>query len=164
MSIEALYEQHSDAIYTYIYYLVGEQQLAEDLTHDTFLKVMKQLHTFRAQSTEKTWLTSIARNTVYDHFRKGRKFKFLPFLKEHQDIDHTYVPESWLETKQDSRALYEALGQLKMAYRNAIVLRKIEGYSIKETAAICRWTEAQVKNNTERGLKALAELLGGYEL
>ncbi|MEC1180567.1 sigma factor-like helix-turn-helix DNA-binding protein [Metasolibacillus meyeri] len=57
--------------------------------------------------------------------------------------------------------LYAALGQLKLSYRECIVLQKIEGYSIKETAEILTCTEVQVRNHTERGMKALQKLLGG---
>ena len=57
--------------------------------------------------------------------------------------------------------LYKALGKISFDYRQAIVLRKIEGVLIKETADILGWNESKVKNATERGMKKLQQLLGG---
>ena len=57
--------------------------------------------------------------------------------------------------------MYQAIASLKLEHRLAIILRKIEGLSIKETAAILGWNEAKVKNNTERGMKALEILMKG---
>lgn len=163
MPIEQMYVNNSQSIYQFIYFLVGDDELAKDLTQETFLKAMQSTQQYRGQASEKTWLTKIARNCVYDHFRRKKILKFIPFVKEHEQIDYTYAPESWLQKKSDQYELYEALGNLPHNYREAIVLRKIEGFSIKEAAQILGWTEAKVKNATERGMKKLNTLLGGEE-
>ena len=156
-----MYEEYSEAIYQFIYFLVGDDELAKDLTQETFEKAIKNVSSFRQDASDKTWLTKIARNVVYDHFRRKKILKFIPLLKQHEQIEITYVPEKWLETKDDHYQLYEALGKLPHHYREAIVLRKIEGFSIKESANILGWNEVKVRNATERGLKKLYELLGG---
>ena len=161
MLIEKLYVSYSESIYQFIYFLVGDDELAKDLTQDTFIKAMQNLQQFQGLASEKTWLMKIARNRVYDHFRRKQIMKFIPFLKEHEQIDHTYSPERWLQHKTDQYQLYEALGSLPYHYREAIVLRKIEGFSIKETGQILGWSEAKVKNATERGMKKLKQVLGG---
>lgn len=156
---EQEYELHSDRIYQYIYFLVGKTQIAEDLTQETFIKAFKQSHTFRQESSSLTWLMKIARNLTYDYYRRKKIISFLPFSKEHEVKETIYVPEKWLEQHEESKILYSALQQLKFDYREAIILRKIEGFSIKETAQILRWNETKVKNCTERGMKALKEVL-----
>ena len=161
MPIARMYEEYSEAVYQFIYFLVGDEELAKDLTQETFVKAWKSSASFRRDASEKTWLTKIARNLVYDHFRRKRVLKFIPFLQEHEQIEVTYVPEKWLEAKDEHYRLYEALGKLPHHYREAIVLRKIEGFSIKESAIILGWNEAKVRNATERGIKKLNELLGG---
>lgn len=159
---EQMFILHSEAIYQYIYFLVGNRELAEDLTQETFLKAI-QHKGFRGDAKVKTWLTKIARNTVYDHFRRKRIIQFIPILKKHEQVEMSYKPEQWLLKKTEQFELYEALGQLKFQFREAIVLRSIEGYSIKETAQILGWNESKVKNATERGMKQLKQLLGGDE-
>lgn len=163
LHIEQLYIVHNKAVYQFIYFLVGEEQLAQDLTQETFLKAISAKVTFREQASEKTWLMKIARNAVIDQFRRKRIVKFIPFLKEHEEIDYTYAPEARLVKQSEQFALYKALGELPYAYREAIVLRKIEGFSIKETAHILGWTESKVKNATERGVKKLRDILGGEQ-
>lgn len=158
---EQVYREHSEVIFQYIYFLVGQKELAEDLTQETFLKAMQAQHSFREDAGRKTWLTKIARNTVYDHFRRGKIIKFIPFLPRHEQIDHTYEPEQWLLKHADDLELYKALGKLKYEFREVIVLRKIEGYSIKETAQILGCNETKVKNSTERGMHALRQVIGG---
>ena len=157
---EQYFDEHDEAVFHFIYFLVGHKETAEDLTQETFLRALKTPN-YRGDAQVKTWLITIARNTVYDFFRRKKLLKFVPFLAHNEKIDHTYTPENWLDKQSTAYVLYEALGNLKFEYREAIVLRKIEGFSIKETAHILQWSESKVKNNTERGLKALRILLGG---
>ena len=65
---------------------------------------------------------------------------------------------------EQTKLLYEAISTLKLEYRLAIVLRKIEGLSIQETARTLDWSESKVKNATERGMKALEAILKGGAL
>jgi len=159
LNFETEYELHSDRIYQYIYFLVGKTELAEDLTQETFIKAFQQQYTFRHEASSLTWLMRIARNLAYDYFRRKKIISFLPFTKEHEEKESTYEPENWLERNEESKKLYSALLAIKFDYREAIILRKIEGFSIKETAHILRWSESKVKNCTERGMKALREIL-----
>lgn len=163
VSIARMYEEYSEAVYQFIYFLVGEEELSKDLMQETFLKAMNHFSGFRRDASEKTWLMKIARNLVYDHFRRKKVLKFIPFLQKHEQLEPTYVPERWLESKDSQYKLYKALGQLPYQYREVIVLRKIEGFSIKESAKILGWNGVKVRNATERGMKKLQQLLGGDE-
>ncbi len=89
--------------------------------------------------------------------------KLIPFLKEHEELDFTYAPESWLLDNEQNREFYEMLGQLKYEYREAIVLTKLEGFSVKEAASILNWNEKKVENAVLRGVKKLSAQLGGEE-
>ncbi|WP_342472577.1 RNA polymerase sigma factor [Metasolibacillus sp. FSL H7-0170] len=161
LRIEEHYDTYSEEIFQFIYFLVGHKETAEDLTQDTFVKALKSSITFRGDANIKTWLVTIARNSVYDYYRRKRLIQFIPFIVNYEGTEETYTPEAWLLKQAADAELYAALGQLKLAYRECIVLRKIEGYSIKETAKILRCSETQVRNRTERGMKALQKLLGG---
>ena len=160
LSFEEIYEHYADGVFQYIYFLVGEERLAEDLTQETFVKAWWGLRAFKAESSYKTWLTTIARNTTYDHFKKKSALGFLPFLKQHEPVA-TYTPEIWLQQQYDQQELYAAIGRLKYEYREAIVLTKIEGFSAKEAATILGWNVKKVHNAVERGMKTLGQLLGG---
>ena len=163
MTIEQLYTQHSDRIYQFIYFLVGQQQLAEDLTQDTYIKAMKGYSGFKGEASDVTWLMKIARNTVYDHFRRKKLVQFIPFTRNHEQIDTAYLPDAQLLKQEADAELLTALGKLPHHYKEAIILRKIESFTTKEAAKILGCNEAKVKNNLERGMKQLKVLLGGED-
>lgn len=157
----SIYENHQKAVLHYTYFLVGKKELAEDLTHDTFVKAYKNPKQIGTLEGQRAWLFTIARNTVYDHFKRAKIIEFISFTKKDERASTDYEPEQWLMQDEENYQLYKVLGQLPMDYRQAVVLRKIEGYSIKECAEILGWNEAKVKNTTERGMKKLQQLLGG---
>lgn len=159
--LEQDYAQYHNNIYRFIYFLTFDEALAEDLMQETFIRAHNARQSFRGQSNTLTWLRTIARNIVYDDMKRKKILQFITFKKHHQSISVELTPEQLLDVKEDTRKLYEAIANLKFEYRAAIVLRKIEELSIKETAEILGWNEAKVRNNTERGLKQLQEWMRG---
>ena len=158
---EQLVERYYQDIFHYTYFLVGNRERAEDLTQDAFVKALNSQKRPNDEMELKKWLITIAKNTVYDAFKRDRILKFIQFdFSKSQKAVSNYEPENWVQTNEETLQLYKAIGQLPMDYRQAIILRKIEGFSIKETADILKWNESKVKNATERGLKKLAELIG----
>lgn len=159
--LEHHYEMHSDQIYQFLYFMTLDVQLAEDLMQETFIRAYEAKHTYRGDSNVLTWLRTIAKNIAYDHFKRKRKIRFISFTKSEEDVALTLSPEQLFSIEEEKRGLYQAIASLKFDYRIAIVLRKIEGLSIKETAAVLGWNEAKVKNTTERGMKALEKKMTG---
>ena len=158
------YEAHSDAIFKYIYYLAGNKELAEDITQETFYKAFQHHHTYRQDANTQTWLRRIARNLVYDYFRRKKILQFIPFVHKESIRDEAMLPVEFLIKGEDFSAVFQALYTIKLEYREAIILRYIEELSVKETSAQLGWSEAKVKNNTARGLSALKKKLeeGGF--
>lgn len=150
-----VFDTHYDAIYTYILYLTNDRHLAHDLLQETFYRYYQKNY----DTNERLYLLKIARNLVYDHYRRKKLIGFFTLKKE--PIAHTLLPEEVVLQNAENEALYTALQQIKTNYREAVILRYIEQYSVKETAQIFNTTEAKVKNDTARGLKALRALLGG---
>lgn len=154
-----IYEEHSDAIFKYILYLVGNMETAEDLTQDTFYRAYKAQHRFRYEANERTWLRKIARNAVIDFERRKKILKWMPFIEKETYVETAKLPEELLIKGEQLAIVFHELCTLKLEYREAIVLRVIEGLSVKEAADILGWNETKVKNNTQRGLKELRKRL-----
>lgn len=153
--IEKLYIEHSDIVYRYIFLLTKNKETAEDLTQDTFYKAFKNLHKFRKQSSEKTWLLKIARHTTYDYFRRKRIIHFSKWENDEVADEVSLSPEfSLLQTEQFTE-IYKLFDGLKKDYKDVLILRKVNELSIKETAYILGWTEAKVKTKTARALEFL---------
>ena len=112
---------------------------------------------------KRAFLLRIARNIVYDHFRKKRLIQFFSLAKDNR-VDIEPLPEEVLIKGEEVAALYRALQEIKLTYREVVILRYIEDYSVKEVASILGCSQVQVKNNTARGLQALRKLLGGGEV
>ncbi|WP_274307160.1 RNA polymerase sigma factor [Solibacillus daqui] len=159
--LEQDYARYHDNIFRFIYFLTLDASLAEDLMQETFIRAFNGRQSFRQQSNTLTWLRTIARNLVYDAMKRKKIIRFITFQKQHQPLQLALTPEQLLHTKEDIRMLYEGIANLKFEYRAAIVLRKIEELSIKDTADILGWNEAKVRNNTERGMKELQKWMRG---
>ena len=161
-SVEESYERHSEQLYKFIYLLALNETLAEDLLQETFLRAFKARHTYRKDANELTWLRKIAKNAVLDHAKSKKKHFWQSYDELTETSAFSPTTEELAEMNEQTRLLYEAIAKLKLEYRLAIVLRKIEGLSIQQTAHILEWNESKVKNATERGMKALeSELKGG---
>ncbi|MEK4229916.1 RNA polymerase sigma factor [Solibacillus sp. FSL H8-0538] len=152
------YDEHYDSVFKYILYLTGNIDLTHDLLQETFYRFFKQDFVKK----ERALLIKTARNLVYDHFRKKRILSFIS-LKEDKRVDEQPLPDEIVERGEEVAVLYRALQQIKLSYRESVVLRYIEELSVKEVAIALGCSEAQVKNNTARGLKALRQVMEGGE-
>ncbi|WP_413305959.1 RNA polymerase sigma factor [Bacillus sp. 1P10SD] len=158
--LEELFHQYSPIIYRYILFVTKCKEEAEDLTQEVFFKAYRGLAHYRGESSYKTWLYTIARNVIIDHYRKKRAINDglidLDLLLSDQN---QLVPEEVLDRKEQTQILYRAIMELKFPYREVIILRKIKGYSVTETATILGCTEGKVKVTLHRALHRLKDKL-----
>lgn len=158
------YDDHGEAVFTYILMMVRDYQLAEDLTQETFVKAYRHLDQFQYQSSSKTWLFRIAKNATKDYFRKKNPLKHY-FKLTQTERDPSPLPSELMETSEQDEALFCSLQDLKPTYRQVTTLRMLKEFSTKETAEILGWSESKVKSTLARALKELkAELIkGGFD-
>lgn len=153
-----IYNDYSEDVYRYIFYMVRDPQAAEDLTQDAFVKVYRQIHTFKSNSSIKTWIFKISRNVTLDHLKKKKPALFtdpqslMDVIRQEQKSS----VETIIQTE-EVEAMYASLQNLKKEYREVLILRKINECSIKETAGILNWSEDKVKSMTFRALAKLKE-------
>jgi RNA polymerase sigma-70 factor (ECF subfamily) len=151
----ALYHRYVNEIYGYLYNQIGDAHDAEDLTSETFLRLVRSLDSFAGRSSFRTWLYEIARNQLRDHWRRnGRRPRT-------SDLNGVAAPES--EQAPSGNPAAERLGRaileaLPPNYRRVLELRVIEGRSVKHTAEELGKTEANVKVLTHRALKRAEEI------
>ncbi|HAN18083.1 MAG: RNA polymerase subunit sigma-24 [Bacteroidetes bacterium GWC2_33_15] len=140
-SFEILIKRHKDKVYTYIFLMVKNNQLAEDIFQETFIKVIKSLHAGKYQENGKfiSWVVRIAHNLIIDHFRKEKQMKtfsnddyendlFNSTRFAERTIEETIIQEQ-IET--DLRKMVEFLPQEQ---KEVIILRHYLDLSFKEIA------------------------------
>jgi RNA polymerase sigma-70 factor (ECF subfamily) len=159
-----IYDRYVDTVFRFIYFRVGNRQLAEDLTSDTFLRALKRIGSFTWQGRDLgAWLVTIARNLVADHFKSGR-YRLEVTSGDVLDADREDrgpegSPEAAVVDHITNVALLTAVKQLNPEQQECIVLRFLHGFSVAETAQTMGKNEGAIKALQYRAVRALARLL-----
>ncbi len=164
----ALVDEHQRMVYQLAVHLLGDPQEALDLSQEVFLRVFRTIHTFRGQSTLRTWIYRIVINQARNRQRWWRRrrrddqISLDEHLRVHGDIiagADTLAPDRMLRQKELGERLRRALAALPFEQRSAIVLRELEGLSYEEIAYSLGVRVGTVKSRLARAREALrAEL------
>lgn len=163
MSSEVWFSDYYDSVFSYILMLVKDPHTAEDLSQETFMKVIRNEQKFKGDSHVKTWIFRIAYTTTISYLRMKHPVLYYFDL-------HGYTPKNERSSEEivllnsQQKQFYEALHQLKPSYQQVILLRKIQGFSTKEASAILNWSDGKVKMSLSRALAAFKKELekGGF--
>ncbi|MCS6896845.1 MAG: sigma-70 family RNA polymerase sigma factor [Nitrospira sp.] len=135
-----LIERHASAIVNLAYRMVGNQAEAEDLAQDTFITAFQALSTFRADSKFSTWLYRIAVNKCKDWLRSKKPGQGWHDVNVEEELDvhvaEERTPETLLSQQQVARELDRAIQRLPPLYREAFILKHVEGLSYEEMEQI----------------------------
>ncbi|RZU46551.1 RNA polymerase sigma-70 factor (TIGR02952 family) [Krasilnikovia cinnamomea] len=159
-----LYHQYVDTVFRFVYFRVGNRELAEDLTSDTFMRAFKRIGSYTWQGRDLgAWLVTIARNLAADHFKSGR-YRLEVTTDEAIAVDgEDRTPEGNPETAVVDHithmALFTAVKQLNPEQQQCITLRFLQGLTVAETARTMDMNESAVKALQYRSVRALARLL-----
>ncbi len=152
--IETIYDTYYRDVYHFALFYTNNRQEAEDITQETFIKIMKNLGSLQNPERLKTWIFSIAKHTAIDLKRKQKFIQYLPdWIYEKESEEAT--PEKRTIQKKDWEELQEALITLKPTYRSIIILRGLKELSIKETAEIMGCSERKVRVDYHRAIQQM---------
>lgn len=158
-----LYQKYHQDLFRFLFYMVKNKELAEDLVQEVYIRVLKAYDRFEGNSSEKTWLFSIAKNVAIDHFRKQKGWK--KWLLEKLDFSATQIsdqlplPEELAQQREEIKLIYHCLDQCTVDQKMVIILRYIHELSISETAEALDWTESKVKTTQHRAIKTLRKMM-----
>jgi len=157
-----LYERYMGDIYRYIFYRVSNQQDAEDLTEQVFLKGWQGIGRYRGEVPFKAWLFRIAHNTVVDHYRTRKET--LPLAEDSLVSGQNHDMEEKLLSEEKSIQLAAAIGRLSPDHQHVLTLRFINGLSVREAALVLDRSEGAVRVLQHRALKAARTFLMAGEI
>jgi RNA polymerase sigma-70 factor (ECF subfamily) len=161
-----IYRLYRNTVYFYIRRKIPtDHQLAEDLTHDTFVLALRFIGRWEWQGKDlRAWLITIARNVVIDHFKLARtRYETPGGVPDSDKVDHSPEgrPESAVIEHLRNIALLTALTYLTQDQHACIVHRFVQGLSVAETAAAMSREEGAVKSLQVRALASLAQHFDG---
>lgn len=148
---------------------------AEEILQDTLVKIIRKIDTFRQESQIWPWIKRIAINNSIMWLRKHRAYQeqetslhdFMPHFSRDGQLEYPVSgwavdPEEMVLNKEVAGLLYDAIQGLPFEYRAPLVLRDIEGYSVREISSLLGLKEATTKTRVHRARLFIREKLGHY--
>jgi RNA polymerase sigma-70 factor (ECF subfamily) len=158
-ALEDLYLLHFDRIYGYLHMSVGNRHDAEDLTTQTFLKMLESIGRFRWQSAPfSAWLFRIAHNLAMDHFRAARRWQPEEEVPESPDSEELSAEEEALHSI-GRKSMLEMIETLSQEQQQVLTLRFVFNFSNAEAGTILGKTEGAIKSLQHRALASLQKQL-----
>lgn len=156
-AVGALYDEHRESIYRFLWSRVGDVQEAEDLTASVFLRMIAALPGYQPRGLPfRAWLFRIARNLLADHYRSRWRRSSVPLEEaERAEAPEGSSPAAAVDRRQAAERVRRLLAGLQDSQRQVMALRFLGGLSIQETAHVLDRTEGAVKSLQHRGLQAM---------
>ena len=159
-AFQALVEQHSRSVFRLAFRMTGNEQDAEDVVQESFLRAYRQLGRFESRANFGTWLYRIVANCSVDLMRSKQarhdqvRGDSLDAMVEQPAADLP-GPERMAQSAEIDRRVQEALGELSPLERAAFTLRHYEGRSIEEISAALHLGTSAAKHSVFRAVKKL---------
>ncbi len=157
--------QHTRRTYNLCYRFTSNRQEAEDMTQEVFLRVYRTLGSYRsAHGGFGTWLTSVTRNLLIDHYRRSRRDRMTSSLEDElprieEKSSPVRKPDQAAMAVELSTQVQRALQRLSPELREAVILRDLQGLEYREIQDVLQVPEGTVKSRINRGRIELARLL-----
>ena len=156
--LDRLVEQYQVAVLRTCYLYLHDRSQAEDAVQETFLKVYRNLGSFRGECSEKNWIMKIAMRVCYDMNRSGWARFF------NRRVTPEMLPEASVPFEERDDALANAMMRLPVRLREVILLYYYQGLTVNEIAEVLGITQPSVSNRLKRGRDKLKTALEGREL
>ncbi len=169
---EEIVQRYNRRIYNICYRFAGTGEDAQDLTQEVFIKMFRTLSSYDLErGAFMTWVTTITRNLLVDHFRKSKQDRVTESLdttpSEHEDAmplsekieDKAPAADTSVQSREMRELVHSALQKLSPELREAVILRDLQDMDYKDIATVLRVPEGTVKSRINRGRAELARLL-----
>lgn len=169
---EEIVQKYHRRIYNICYRFTGSSTDADDLSQEVFIKMYRTLNSYDVErGAFMTWVTTVTRNLLVDHFRKTRQDRVTDSLdtpqSEQEDAmplgdripDKGPSPDSKVQNLEAKEMVHQGLQKLSPELREAVILRDLQDLDYREIATVLRVPEGTVKSRINRGRAELARLL-----
>jgi RNA polymerase sigma-70 factor (ECF subfamily) len=169
---DEIVQRYHRRIYNICYRFAGSSDDAQDLTQEVFIRMYRTLNSYDVgRGAFMTWVTTLTRNLLVDHFRKTKHDRLTDSLdataSDHPDAmplseripDEGPAPDSGVQSRETRDAVHQALQKLSPELREAVILRDLQDMDYREIATVLKVPEGTVKSRINRGRAELARLL-----
>jgi RNA polymerase sigma-70 factor, ECF subfamily len=164
-AFEVIVQLYTKPLYSFVFLVVHERDLAEDIVQETFIKAWKNLKRFNQRRHFKTWLYTIAKNSAFDALKKKKALPFSTFVDQEGNLPFENMSDNSVEMlevlsrEERLRVLDQALAALPVAYRTLLLLVYREDFDLKEAALILNEPYNTVKSRHKRGIAQLQKMM-----
>ncbi len=152
---------YSKKIFNLAYQFTRSYETSEDLTQEIFIKVHNSLHKYDFGKNFNSWILTLSRNYLIDHYRKTKfeKKKRNDFNEHSLESEGEYNPEKNIQKEQSQKSVWDGLKALNPDVRMAVILRDIQENKYEEIAEIMSSPVGTVKSRVNRGRLQLAKII-----
>jgi len=163
-AFELIVLRYKDAIFNFIYHFVADYHRAQDISQETFLRVLKNVDRYRSRNKFKTWLYRIAVNLCKNELRDRTRHKALSLDNVDLDImnlsqDHYTSPDKAYEKEEIRRLVENAVNSLPEDQRMIIIMREYQDLSYEEIASALNCSLGAVKSRIYRARQNIKKML-----
>jgi RNA polymerase sigma-70 factor (ECF subfamily) len=151
-----LFERYNKRIYNFLARMTMDRSLAEDLTQNVFLRIIKYRNSYREGAKFQSWIYQVARNVFSDHYQ-AHKNKFSDFVDVEKISDYMADKESNDVQDEKEALLHKSMAKLTEDQRELLVLTRFQQMKYEEVAAIMDTTVANIKVKVHRAIIKLRE-------
>jgi RNA polymerase sigma factor (sigma-70 family) len=151
-----LFERYNKRIYNFLARMTMDRALAEDLTQNVFLRIIKYRSSYRDGLRFQSWIYQVARNIFSDHYQT-QKNKFSDFIQVDKIGEHIAENEDSLEREEQEKLLTRSMQMLNEEQRELLVLTRFQHMKYEEVAVIMNTSVANIKVKVHRAIAKLRE-------
>lgn len=162
-----LVQRYKNPLTNFVFRFLGDYEACSDVVQETMIKVYRYKDSYSSVAKFSTWVYTIAGNLARTEYRRQRRrniFSINDYGEEHKTYDlpdETYRPDVITDSGINDEIIQKALLKVKETYREAVILRDIQGMTYEEISEILEVNEGTVKSRINRGRAQLQELLKG---
>lgn len=167
-AFELIVTRYKDQLLNFVYRFLGNQEQAEDILQETFLRVYKNRHAYRRVAKFSTWIYTIAGNLARTELRKRKRRKLFSLSdigiedRDYEVSDDEFNPETHVDNILHDEVIQREINRLSPKFREVIILRDIQEFSYEEISKILRVPLGTVKSRVNRARLRLQERLKPY--
>ncbi len=164
-AFDLIVKRYKEQLLNFVYRFVGNQEEAEDIVQETFLRVYRKRHAYKRIAKFSTWIYTIAGNLSRTELRRRKRRKLFSVTdmgfedRDYEISDEEYNPESEVDGVMQEEIIHKEINNLSPKFREVIILRDVQELSYEEISKIIKVPIGTVKSRVNRGrLKLQSQL------